>query len=527
MTEINLDRTDGLMTLVNERAKELREQPTFGDAWNDMNNKFAEIHPVVYRLMTDGYAPTDYQEVVFQWPHVAVEDETQIAYTRSPEHLLADRQTRTSIGKYVARHWPHLPDHMRRDFVASFTPAEYAIWDTKELIIAGAELGPTSCMNSASGSIPFRRQQDYPELMRWFTEGKPESNNVAWGSHPYIAYAPEHGWGIAIRLDVGDPIDVRARAIVHIPSKVFVRSFRKSAGYSNSDEKLEFWLAQQGYAHRSAWPLGLKLGKFEHPTSSCPVIVPYIDGDNRQLTDMGSYLMFERDGDYACANTDGTCDGYEEDEDEDEDGDYIGDCERCGDSVHEYSSNRLIVGRDCDSNVCGNCARHYTEVRGPNWRGRLFTYYVSDDDAVNVDGNDYDCNNLPDSIVITHDGNYGHTDNLVEIDGDYYDPSCDEVCCTKDGTWLMLDDCVEVDGAWYKDDDDAIVQCVDGEHRVRDECWEDAHSGEWYPNSVGSVEWNGEGPYHPETAAELQAEADEAAGQRELDLEINKEMEHE
>ena len=483
---------DTAFSLTFNAARAILRSYSTGRMWHrSLQNRFA-LHPIVRKIVhTHMVRPVDWQRLLLEWPHVSIDDATQIAYTRSEEDAERDRQIRTSIGKYLARHWPHVPDHIRRDWAGAFGQYTYAIWDTIEDIIAGVELGPQSCMKSTYGSIPFR---DNESVIAWFNAGKPADNDVEWDDHPYCVYSPDYGWRMAVRYCVDRPDTLMGRCLVNEKSKAFVRSYKRhedESGYSHTDERLEAWLREQGYNKAYSWE-GHKLAQREHPRND-GILVPYIDGECKTVSLCGMYLRITEDGRHTCNNTDGTADRK----------DSIGECEDCGETVYE-DDDRIWAGRDEDRLVCECCAENYTYVRGNSVNRRGYTsYYIPSEDAVEVDGENYDPDNLPSSIVCCADGEYRPTEDCAFCADDEYRPTEDCVECA-DGEWRPKEDCVEcADGEWRPKED--CVKCADGKWRPTDECWE-SEAGNWYGNDEAQVEVDG-GTYHPD---ELRDMADNA-----------------
>jgi hypothetical protein len=424
--------------------------------WVDLINKY-KIHPVVARIISEGVRPADWHQLLLEWPHVSTEDETLIAYTRDEVKGKADVQTRTSIGKYLSRHWSHVPDHVRRDWAGIFHPAKYEMRDTMEGIISGVELGPQSCMKSSFGHIPFN-SADNEQLRYW---QKDHSATVDWHKHPYSVYDPGLGWRMAVRLDADRPDIVMGRALVFVnddnATKVFVRSYqRNSAGdnaNSGSDEKLETWLRDQGAHKHSSWLDGTPVLHMEHPKGG--LMMPYLDGDTQLAELRDGYVYIESDGNILCDNVDGTC--------SEENG--IGACEDCGDTVFE-GDDYLYAGLNEDRLVCSCCRDSYIFVKGEGSHG-ILEYHVHDDSSVEVNNRWYDKNNLPDFIVRLGNGDYAHSDDAayIESQDEYYLTEDDAVCCTADSDWEMryecvkcaddkwrlATDCVKVDGDWYEE----------------------------------------------------------------------------
>lgn len=423
-----------------------------------------ELHPVVWHIIyARNVRPVDWQQLLLEWPHVALKDQTRLAYTRDEQKGRDNVQTLTSIGKYLARHWPHVRDDIRRDWAGRFVPMHYELRDTMQGIITGIEMGPQSCMHSLNGNIPFGRHQRN-QLME-YVNGEREQHYVSWYQHPYAVYNPNYGWRMAVRTSTDDKLNVLARALVNVGDthKVYVRSYGRDSiddTDSNDDEKLNAWLEEQGFVHKNGWPSGLKLDRLDHPEGG--LMVPYIDGNNDDVDDKGTYLILRRGGKYSCCNADAQIATVN----------IIGKCSDCGDEIEgdeDGNHDGRDVGEDGDRLVCRSCANDYTYVEGPHG-----DYYVPDRDAVHVEHKTYDKNNLPSEIVKCEDGEYRKEEDCVYIAGEGY----------------------------YEYDDDDVVQCADEEYRLRRDCWEDPHSEKWYPDEVSGVDIE-EGKYHPDSLKEM------------------------
>lgn len=444
-----------------------------------------DLHPVIDKIINHGVRPVDWHLLLLEWPHVSEDDETQIAYTRNEAagqsflDTRAKRLTRTSIGKYLARHWPHVADHIRRDWAGTFGQHKYEIWDTKEMIISGIELGPQSCMKSSYGSIPFTRN-DNRALVTWHTD---KTTHVNWNHHPYAVYAPELGWRMAVRLDPGKPDIVMGRGLLNVDSMSYVRTYKRGedeGSYSHTDERLEAWLKDKGYARADSWE-DHKTLRLDHPNGG--IMMPYLDGGCQRVDvydDKRMQICYG--GDYECDATNAQVSETRE---------TYGTCEDCDETIYEDDDARIWVGQYEDTLICGSCASDYTCVRGArrgggNWRNYM-EYYIRSNDVLEINGTEYDPDNLPDNIVEMADGDYEDKENCV-------------LCA--DDEWRLTDDCVEIDGNWYHEDDEDIVECADNKWRLRENCWECAHSGDWYSNDEPHVDLS-DGTYHPDALREL------------------------
>jgi hypothetical protein len=432
------------------------------------------LHPAVVAAF-NMHDPEDWQQVLLEWPHVATTDVTRLAYTRDERAGQDDRQTLTSLGKYIKQHWPNLADHHIRDFVAKYaTAATFHIERTKEAIVRAVQQGPASCMKFNEDDEDERSQLD--DL----------------GAHPYEVYDPQYGWHVATRR-LGHQIVGRAllmqRDNDESNPKYFVRTYRHKDGerYSQPDDELVQWLGEQGYRHNSEWK-GERLAYVQSGRYNSDFIAPYIDGGaqevdvERERTDDGTYkqyLRITRNGEWQCSNQDGTATEQNSCS-----------CEDCGERISEDEQRGTGVYED--HIVGGCCIDEYTHVTGR--RGR--EYFVSNDEAINVDGEWFDRDYLSDNnIVELWDGEYCDLDDAVCVGDEWYRTDDDTIVCDHDGEWQLRNDCVELH---------------DGEWALEDETWECAGSGNFYLTQDDSpVEIDGN-MYHEDYLPETDDEEDEA-----------------
>lgn len=265
---------------------------------------------------------TDWREMLLEWPHQSEEDVSKVAYTQSEDKGKRGLYTRTSMGKYIKRHCPTMPDHVLRDFVALHDPShgKCKFVHTVDEMIDAVEDGPKSCMQV--GEI------------------------YDCGDHPYSVYDPQYGWHMAVRVS-GDGI--HARCLCN--GNIFVRSYNKcpNGGFSHSDTALEAWLHDQGYEKASRWPEGLKLRRIDAGYDR--YVMPYIDGELRDVELNGDVFVIDSNGDFCADNQDG----------------YVGgtgvECESCGDLTDEEDLSS--VGFYGDTQVCNHCLEnHYIYAIG-------------------------------------------------------------------------------------------------------------------------------------------------------------------
>lgn len=418
-----------------------------GREWFAREYSNHKLHPAVHSMMMV-YRPDDYQQLLLEWPHKSETDPNRLAYTRDERAGEADRQTLTTIGKYLTRHFSHAPSDMIRDIVAEHTyGGKTEITRDMSQMIHAVIHGPSSCMTK-----DFNIRCD---------------DGVR--RHPYAVYDPGLGWGMAVRRE-GD--EILGRCLVWHDSDaglhVFVRSYKRERGersHSGSDEAIEMWLKANGYERVSEWPDGTPLKRYDVDGG---YLMPYIDGAQRNVDEdeftINPYGHIEAD------NTCGTANSHQDV------------CPNCGERYNRDDEGGY-VGRNEDEHVCQSCLDDdYTYVTGR--RGNC--YYVINDDAVEVDGEYYHNEYLSEnSIVELANGNYAHIDNAVYI---------------------------ESEDAYYHIDDEAICYAEDShQYEMTDNCWVCEATDKWYTNDEEPVEVDGK-TYHPDNAPEVdddEAEEDE------------------
>lgn len=433
--------------------------------WHKMQQIKHPLHPAVVAAFEQS-SPVCWQQLLLEWPYVAETDVTRLAYTRDERSGEADRQTLTSLGKYLKRHWPDMPDHTIRDYVAKYaTAAEFRIERTTEAIVNAVQNGPSSCMQFNEDDENERGQLD------------------TLGHHPYEVYAPCYGWHVATRR-MGSKIVGRAllmqRDNAETKQKYYVRTYRRQDGemYSQPDDELKQWLNSQGYVHKSSWN-GERLAYLASGHRDCDFVAPYIDG-GAQYVDLDSRqqcLHIADSGDWQCANQDGTAEQVD-----------CCTCADCGSRVREDDTHG--TGYYCDHTVGECCIDEYTMVTGR--RGN--DYYVPNDEAVYVSGSYYDSNWLGDNgIVELHDGDYASMDDAVCVDDEWYLAEDEKVVCDHAGDYQLLAKCVQLnDGEWAHEND----------------TWACAGSGNCYLNADDTpVEIDGE-TYHADYVPETDDEED-------------------
>ena len=423
--------------------------------WFAREHNSAPMHPAIKQAVLQT-PPTDWHLLVLEWPHAADSDPSRIAYTRSDEHGYADRQTVTSVGKYLTRHFPTLADHRIRDIVMRHGASRFEMWDTVEKIVQSVQDGPQSCM-------------------RWGGHSPSDT-------HPYEVYDPQYGWRAAVRLDGCGTIT--ARCLVNTEDMNFVRSYtRKDGGYSHSDEAIEVWLRDQGFTKTYSWS-GLKLKRITKRRHDDDFWAPYLDGDVKNVEDCGDYLLIDSDGDYVFDRTDGHAEGA-----------ASCSCNDCGERHDE--DDMYSIGYHGDYSVGPCCLDSYTRVLGRHGN----EYYIPENDAVYVESTNehYDPDHLDRYDIVELDcGDYVHQDDAVYLAyRDIWVASNDEcwVHCPHSCTTEHIGDCVELEN---------------GDWALESDAWQCEHDEQWYLcDEVTAFETECGKTIHPDHADEYATNKEE------------------
>lgn len=401
--------------------------------WHYREQNAGDIHEAVFRAW-EMTKPADTDQLVMEWPRISKQGHHMIAYTRDEKYGEADRQLVSTVSKYLARHFPTLASNTIRDIAALYCEAKIEITHDHDMMLEIIENGPGSCMSG--GTAGFSGCGDH---------------------HPYDAYDPKFGWHMAYVTEGGT---FTGRALLN--DTTFVRTYRgnpKQSSYSDTDERLNAWLREQGYSKANDWE-GFKLAKIK-VSNDCGFVAPYLDGCSKEVDVHRDHLLVVGcgQGEYNCSETNGDA--------EERSG---ATCEDCDSRMSE--DDTYHVYRHADRCVCSNCYEdNYTLVIGR----RQEQYAVDNSDAIEVDGEYYHEEWLSDNgIVCLHNGDYAKEDDAVYIDGcgEYYESDDALICYTKAGEYELREDCVEL---------------ADGEWCLSDDAWCCEHSGDYYENDVDSV----------------------------------------
>lgn len=414
-----------------------------GRAWFRRERHKYHLHRAIEQIIVHyRYKPDYWQQLLLEWPHKSETDPNRLAYTRDERAGEADRQVVTSLGKYLARHFSAVPDHVIRDIVAQHTyGGGIEIVNDPEAMIRAVLNGPSSCMSKC---FDIRCDDGVHR-------------------HPYAVYDPDLGWAMAVRSDPDSGILGRClvwRDPDDESSKIFVRSYKRERderSASGADEAIEAWLKSQGYAKRSGWPDGTPIA--EYPLYTGGWLMPYIDGSTQNVTVTSSGMYIEDGGEITASDTGGRSDSNN------------CTCDDCGARFNDEDEGGW-VGRHEDAHVCQSCLDDcYTYVYGR--RGNQ--YYVRNSDMVEADGeyyhDEYLCDN---NIVRLADDRYTHIDNAIYIESEdaYYDVDDSDICYAEDTN----------------------------RYELTHDCWQCEESNAWYTTDIDCVEIDGMS-YHPDSAA--------------------------
>ena len=193
-------------------------------------------------------------------------------------------------------------------------------------------------------------------------------------------------------------------------------------------------------------------------------------------------MFLDSDGDYELRRQD----GYAEEASRHT-------CPQCGERVD--ADDMRSIGYHGEDSACSSCIENdYTYVTGRAGD----TYYVSNDDAIEADGDYYDRGYLDrNDIVELENGDYTHRDNAVLcVDDDEWYRSDDDtmVYCDYDDNYHHIDNCVETqDNGWVHEDG----------------AWQCEGSSNWYSDSTDFVIVD-DMKYHPDHAPEIKETETEA-----------------
>lgn len=259
------------------------------------------------------------------FPHLSMKQPGKIAFTQSPEHGEADRQTIISPGKYLLRYFAEWVNQATVDAYCAqvdaamkhlATPLQLA--KTSDEIVHVYRNGPSSCMSKD------RNSDDYS----------------TGGVHPVSVY----GAGDLAIAYFTDANAIKARAIVWPAKQIHGRIY-------GDEHRLKSLLQRDGYrvGGKEDWD-GAKLLKVPVPDGD-GYVCPYLD-IGRQKVDVGkTHLIVACDGEYDASDISSVVagDGCRNNDDE-----YEYSCDNCGTGLCE---DDMCSGAGGDGTYCPSCYR--------------------------------------------------------------------------------------------------------------------------------------------------------------------------
>ena len=265
----------------------------------------------------------------WHFPHISIDEPSMVAYTPNPEYGVRDRQVRTKVGRYLQQFYGDLITSEQIRSMANGTKQLNLEFDSdiRAAYLRGGRDGVTSCMTHAVSSYSTRG--DY---------------------HPVDVYQTGE-FKVALLHD-GFNNEICARALVHVPSRVFVRCYGREAN------TLQDRLVGADYSEQDEWDDGIRLRLIRDDDDN--VVVPYMDGRTQSASieyhDGKEWLVVDRGGDVDMSTTSGVW--YEQETQ------YCDECQdsvECDEETMEYSSyHGMNIGPCCIDNFC----RAYVGRRG-------------------------------------------------------------------------------------------------------------------------------------------------------------------
>lgn len=253
--------------------------------------------------------------------HLSLKSPGLVAYTKSDEHGIADRQTTVKPGRYLQEFAPGLSASVRDRMIAECGSSylELQIARDESTIKTIYMNGPSSCMDGA----------------HW------KQGEIISSVHPSAVYAD---CDLALAY-FGTTDKPKARCIVWPDRKYHSRIYGDS-------ERMRLLLETAGYTKANDFA-GARIRAIRENNG---FIMPYIDwNEHGTLSDCGRWIILDDDGEIDTQRTSG-CTGrrsrdFDEDRDDDDpdDTDYRR-CDRCN-SRYDYSQNG-------SESYCESCEEH-------------------------------------------------------------------------------------------------------------------------------------------------------------------------
>lgn len=379
----------------------------------------------IYKLLKsyDGYLPADWKlRLALTLPHQAKKDPSLLAYYQSFEKIGAKIETPIKIGRYL-RNVMGIDDS---DILAQMT-VKFKI-----------DLGLTSDL------FGFVENDDMDGWGQVYRSGNIKScmNNPSYGVMTYDTYRcyatsalglENNGLRLAYLAGSNGRVNAVARAIVHEPSKTFVRVY--------GDDALGLILKSNGYERVSEYPDGLKIAAmYDADLDDAEArLCPYIDGDCQLADYDGTYWVLSENGNFKVDCTSG----------------YVrletATCDCCGESCNDTYT---VYDRYMDeTQICAHCYDNGDYVIAYYLGGEERVHY---DAVIDAEGDYYvDTERNLDYYEIVYSGYasmYMFRSKCVysEIERDYI-PEDDAVYLEYYEDWACPDNVIEFEGHFIYD----------------------------------------------------------------------------
>lgn len=258
---------------------------------------------------------TDLPAIAGHFVHYSVKTPGLVAYTRSPEHGRIDRQTPIRAGRYLQKYYPDLPAEKIAEYAGQISAlgkldqVQFAC--TEDEIERVYTHGPSSCMSHSAAS--FRTD----------------------GVHPSRVYAGPDTAVAYLYGQTEDHITARAVVVKERGETKYSRWVRIYGDVSRMTQALRALGMEQGDLE------GARLLKIDGPDGR--YVMPYLDGGDAYVTDVGEYWEVGSHGDYEAQCTTGLIGEPE----------VWGECERCGEDIQTEDDGMYI--ESVEQTVCDGC----------------------------------------------------------------------------------------------------------------------------------------------------------------------------
>lgn len=275
----------------------------------------------------------------FHFVHVSKLDHTKIAYTKDEESGSADKQTQTTIGRYLTQY--HQLDNELIKYITALHASIYAPVNVKFATGQDVVTVYTKCHDTGVASCMTKPDHYY------------ESSQ-----HPVSVYA-DGDLSLAYLAD--DDGNIKARALVWQDKKIHGRIY-------GDYERLHSALRALDYSDDVSFH-GAKIKRIMCDNNN-RLILPYLDGVQTVTEIDDEWLKIDRNGDISASQTDGLQQEA-----------YYCLCDRCEDEIASDDDARSVyVSRYSTREWCEHCANEYAS------RSCVSYDLISDSVITTVDG---------------------------------------------------------------------------------------------------------------------------------------------